>query len=117
MIDMFSLTSGIPKYYNQLLARTDKFLGHSKKFLSKRNTDETTSKKNYKHVPSNATIREEYIKCGKSCLMCPHGPYYYAYWKDDYDKLGKKYIGTRHDETWEKAIKKKNKLTISLENR
>ena len=33
----------------------------------------------YKGVPSNATIKEERIKCGKSCLICPHGPYYYAY--------------------------------------
>lgn len=43
--------------------------------------EESTSKENYKSVPANATIREERIKCGKDfCLMCPHGPYYYAYW-------------------------------------
>ena len=29
---MFSLTSGIPIYYNQLLHETDKFLDHSKNF-------------------------------------------------------------------------------------
>ncbi len=30
--------------------------------------------------PSNHTIREEFVKCGKEfCLQCPHGPYYYAY--------------------------------------
>ena len=75
---MFSLTSGIPTYYNQLLHNTDKFLDHSKKFLAKSNTEQKMAMKNYKSVPSNATIKEERIKCGKSCLMCPHGPYYYA---------------------------------------
>jgi hypothetical protein len=45
---------------------------------------------------SNATIKEEYVRCGK--LECPyeHGPYYYAYWKDDNGKLRKKYIGKYH---------------------
>ncbi len=46
-------------------------------------------------LPSNYTIREEFVKCGKEfCLHCPHGPYYYAYWKDSTTKkLKKKYIG------------------------
>lgn len=100
MINMFSLTSGIPNYYNQLLHKTDKFLDHSKKFLSQTNKEERTSRKNYRRVPSSATIREERIKCGKSCLMCPHGPYYYAYWKDGNGKLTKKYIGTKFDDSW-----------------
>ncbi len=45
--------------------------------------------------PTNHTIREEFVKCGKEyCLQCPHGPYYYAYWKDiETKKLKKKYIG------------------------
>ena len=113
MIDMFSLTSGIPTYYNQLLHKTDKFLDHSKKFLGKSNTEERASRKNYNDVPSNATIKEERIKCGKSCLMCPHGPYYYAYWKED-GKLKKKYIGSRYDESWKIPVKKRNKTGISL---
>ena len=46
-------------------------------------------------LPSNHTIREEFIKCGKEfCLQCPHGPYYYAYWRDlTTKKLRKKYLG------------------------
>ncbi len=49
----------------------------------------------YDVVPKNANIREEFIRCGKeSCNDCPHGPYYYAYWKDSTTKkLKKKYIG------------------------
>ena len=46
-------------------------------------------------LPSNHTIREEFVKCGKEfCLQCPHGPYYYAYWKDSTTrKLKKRYLG------------------------
>jgi hypothetical protein len=46
-------------------------------------------------LPSNRTIREEYVKCGKEfCSHCPHGPYYYTYWKDSATKkLKKKYLG------------------------
>jgi hypothetical protein len=49
----------------------------------------------YEEVPKNAKTREEFIKCGKEkCNDCPHGPYYYAYWKDTTTKkLKKKYIG------------------------
>lgn len=37
----------------------------------------------YETVPKNANIREEFVKCGKeNCNDCPHGPYFYAYWKD-----------------------------------
>jgi hypothetical protein len=46
--------------------------------------------------------------------MCPHGPYYYAYWKNDNGKLKKKYIGTRYDESWKKRVKKRNIALISL---
>lgn len=87
----------MPKYYFKLLARGDKQIAHSRKFLDNIQSQETTSKRNCKDVPANATIREERIRCGKSCLMCPHGPYYYAYWKDGNAKLKKKYIGTRFD--------------------
>jgi hypothetical protein len=39
------------------------------------------------------TIRKEYVKCGNPyCYRCKHGPYYYAYWKEN-GKLKKKYIG------------------------
>jgi hypothetical protein len=49
----------------------------------------------YNEVPKNAYIRKEFIECGKeSCNDCPHGPYYYSYWKDPTTKkLKKKYIG------------------------
>jgi hypothetical protein len=52
-----------------------------------------------KAIPENATIRKEYIKCGKAFCEQPHGPYYYGYWKDPQSKkLNKKYIGTHMPE-------------------
>jgi len=36
--------------------------------------------------------QQEYIRCGKRCGSCPHGPYWYAYFRKD-GKLHKRYIG------------------------
>jgi hypothetical protein len=65
--------------------------------------------------PTNATIREEYVKCKSfSCSQCgsgicaesdvsgPHGPYIYAYWKEN-KRVKKKYIG-RSFEDYELSI-------------
>ena len=66
----------------------------SEKVLVKLNSKIQTASRNFKSIPESATIRKEYVKCGKDlCLGCKHGPYYYAYWKDDSGKLKKKYIG------------------------
>ena len=62
---------------------------------------ENLSKDRLNSIPRNATIREEFIKCGKiNCNLCPHGPYYYAYLKekikyDNKSKLKKKYLGAK----------------------
>ncbi|MBA3977733.1 MAG: hypothetical protein H0X50_06030 [Nitrosopumilus sp.] len=69
------------------------------KAIDKKFEDSTSSSKlNCQSIPENATIREEFVKCGKDpCDMCPHGPYYYAYWKDkvieNKSKLRKRYLG------------------------
>ncbi|MGB8934348.1 MAG: hypothetical protein WCC17_04485 [Candidatus Nitrosopolaris sp.] len=43
-------------------------------------------------IPPNATIRQEYVKCGIPDCQNQHGPYLYAYWKED-KKLNKRYVG------------------------
>lgn len=62
-----------------------------------------TSIRNFEMIPPIASIRFEYVKCGKSnCSKCSekeyHGPYYFAYFRDKENcgKLRKKYIGI-HD--------------------
>lgn len=39
------------------------------------------------------TYRQEEVRCGKdACGSCPHGPYWYAYWKEG-GRTRKQYIG------------------------
>ncbi|MDN5845876.1 MAG: hypothetical protein L0H53_06330 [Candidatus Nitrosocosmicus sp.] len=42
--------------------------------------------KRVNRFPKNYTLRKEYVRCGKSknnkYKSCPHGPYYYAYWRE-----------------------------------
>jgi hypothetical protein len=47
---------------------------------------------NNQEIPLNVTIRQEYVKCGDPDCQNLHGPYFYAYWKQD-KKLEKRYVG------------------------
>jgi hypothetical protein len=38
------------------------------------------------------TYRLEKVSCGKNCKGCPHGPYWYGYWREG-GKTHSKYIG------------------------
>lgn len=32
----------------------------------------------------DVSLREQEVRCGKpNCTKCPHGPYWYAYWRED----------------------------------
>jgi hypothetical protein len=43
-------------------------------------------------------LRKQWVRCGKqSCTRCPHGPYWYAYWRED-GRRRSRYLG-RLDET------------------
>lgn len=47
-------------------------------------------------VPDGTKIsyRREEVRCGKSnCTRCPHGPYWYAYWREG-GRLRSKYLGS-----------------------
>jgi len=97
------------KRIDKLHKRVDKLVAKAEseglKSEGKIESEKIKSLDNSRNLPDNVTIREEYVKCGKSdCPRCKHGPYYYAYWKDDSGKLKKKYIGkyaTRTDSTGE----------------
>lgn len=39
------------------------------------------------------TYRQERVRCGRDgCTTCPHGPYWYAYWREG-GRLRSRYIG------------------------
>ena len=80
--------------FQKVLANANKAIEKSTKFINKIKSRELACANRAKSIPENATIRKEYIKCGKEVCEQKHGPYYYAYWKDpESNKLKKKYIG------------------------
>ena len=64
-------------------------------------------------IPPNATIRQEYIRCGNPDCQNSHGPYLYAYWKQD-KKLNKKYVGKNLEDFRLRKIAKEMKVKPSL---
>jgi hypothetical protein len=64
-------------------------------------------------IPPNATIKEEYVKCGNPDCQNSHGPYLYAYWKED-KKLKKRYVGKNFEAFRLRQIAKEIKLKPSL---
>lgn len=45
--------------------------------------------------PGKVSYRLESVTCGKSgCTRCPHGPYWYAYWREG-GRVRSRYIGRR----------------------
>lgn len=77
----------------KVLANANKAVEKSIKFINKIKSRQVACANRSKSIPENATVRKEYIKCGKQICKQKHGPYYYAYWKDpESKKLKKKYI-------------------------
>ena len=86
----------VSKYNDRFFADAYAIVERTKHLSGRLNSQQALSSRNYKSIPSNATIRKEYTKCGNlHCYRCKHGPYYYGYWKEN-GKLKKKYIG-RYD--------------------
>jgi len=42
----------------------------------------------------SVTYRLELVSCGKNCKGCPHGPYWYGYWREG-GRTRSKYIGKK----------------------
>jgi hypothetical protein len=41
------------------------------------------------------TFRREMVRCGKKgCTRCPHGPYWYAYWREE-GRTRSRYVGKK----------------------
>jgi hypothetical protein len=94
----------IPESSYKVFSDASNTIGKSRNFFGRLNKLKETSARNYESVPQNATIREEYVKCGNYlCRRCKHGPYYYAYWRDK-GKRYKKYLG-KYDPRDKKSLK------------
>ena len=86
---VFAMLDDGQKFLNSLHVNSEEFIEKTEKLLE----NVESRKKRSKLIPDNATIRKEYVKCNNEfCCSCPHGPYYYAYWRTN-GKLNKKYLG------------------------
>ena len=56
-------------------------------------------------IPSNATIRRQYVKCGKLQCQKKHGPYLYAFWKEG-NRTKSRYIGKKIEDFNSRKIAK-----------
>jgi len=89
----FDDLSLVPFHFDNTINRVNSTITNSKTLLERINSGLCSKNENKFLLPDNATVRQEYIKCGKSsCLSCKHGPYYYGYCREK-GKLKKKYIG------------------------
>lgn len=83
----------VSRYSDRFFADASDVITRTNRLSGRINSQKALEEKNSKSIPWHATIREEYTKCGKpECNRCNHGPYYYAYWKEN-GKTKKKYIG------------------------
>ena len=56
-------------------------------------TDGPHFEKPKRSAEPSVTYRRQEVRCGKrGCTRCPHGPYWYAYWRED-GRLKSRYIG------------------------
>jgi hypothetical protein len=67
---------------------------------------------NNQEIPLNATIRQEFIRCGNPDCQNSHGPYLYAYWKQN-KKLKKRYLGKNLEDFGLRKIAKEIKVKPS----
>jgi len=97
----------------KVFANANKAIDKSTKFINKIKSRQLACASRAKSIPGNATIRKEYIRCGKQMCEIEHGPYYYAYWKDHQSKkLKKKYIGDHMPENKESSDDSTNNLLL-----
>jgi uncharacterized protein DUF6788 len=59
------------------------------------------------------TLRYETVRCGKAnCTRCPHGPYWYAYWKED-GRTRSRYVGRTLPQRARQSYEEKRKAKLS----
>jgi hypothetical protein len=55
--------------------------------------DDAHTERHAEDEMGRVTYRLETVRCGKkACTSCPHGPYWYAYWREG-GRLRSRYIG------------------------
>ena len=66
-----------------------------KGMLVQQGDEEPESQERPASGPGKVSYRLEPVNCGKpGCSRCPHGPYWYAYWREG-GRVRSKYIGRK----------------------
>ncbi len=61
------------------------------------------------------TFRYETVRCGKeNCTRCPHGPYWYAYWKEN-GRTHSRYSGRTRPGTALQSYEEKRRARLTKE--
>lgn len=61
--------------------------------LLARDADDPDASRPEAAASGKVTYRQERVRCGRDgCSRCPHGPYWYAYWREG-GRLRSRYIG------------------------
>ncbi len=64
-----------------------------KRVVQERNTTATKRAITAEQQFGSLTFRYETVRCGKkNCTRCPHGPYWYVYWKEG-GRTRSRYVG------------------------
>ena len=64
------------------------------------------------HSFGSLTFRYETVRCGKpNCTRCPHGPYWYAYWKEN-GRTRSRYVGRALPQRAKEAYEEKQKAKL-----
>ena len=69
----------------------------------------TKTNDNKQEIPSNATIRQQYVTCGKPQYQKKYGPYLYAFWEEG-NRTKSRYIGKKLEDFESRKIAKNNDL-------
>jgi hypothetical protein len=60
------------------------------------------------------TFRYETVRCGKkNCTRCPHGPYWYAYWKEG-GRTRSRYVGRSLPQKAREVYEEKQRVKLKL---
>lgn len=63
------------------------------------------------------TFRYETVRCGKdNCSRCPHGPYWYAYWKEN-GRTRSRYIGRTLPAPARQSYEQKHQARLNKTNK
>ncbi len=71
--------------------------------------------RHFEQTVGSLTFRYETVRCGKeNCTKCPHGPYWYVYWKEN-GRTRSRYIGRTLPAPAQQSYEEKRRARLERE--